>query len=349
MCVLLFCIFPLKAGERCLQGEINGRKHYSQIHNIASETKGERNLSTLWKGFWQVADPKIWLASAVPMAVGGALAYGLTGQFSWYWFFVSMIGVFFIEIGKNAANDLVDYQSGVDLMVTPDKVTPFSGGKRAIVDGNLTLSQAAWTTVATLFAGSAIGFYIAMNREVGILWIGISGLFFAAAYSLPPFKLAYRGFGEAAVGFTFGPLIVCGTFLVQTHFISWEVVLASLPIGFLIANVLFINQYPDYEADLQGNKRNWVVRLGKAKGLAIYKALFVATYISFVLLFAFTHNPFWLLSFLSLPLVTQATDTAAKHSEDIPRFIVANANTIKTYQLTGITMVLAGVMTRFFT
>ena len=305
-------------------------------------------MARLWQGFWQVADPKIWLASIVPMAVGGALAYGLTGQFSWYWFFISMLGVFFIEIGKNAANDLVDYQSGVDLMVTPDKRTPFSGGKRAIVDGNLTLSQAAWITLATLAAGSIIGFYIAFNREPGILWIGVTGLFFAAAYSLPPFKLAYRGFGEAVVGFTFGPLIVCGTFLVQTHFLSWEVFMASLPIGFLIANVLFINQYPDYEADLQGNKRNWVVRLGKAKGLIVYKALFAATYLSFIVLFAATHNPFWLLSFVSLPLVIQAIVTATKHNEDLPRFIVANANTIKIYQLTGITMVLAGILTRYF-
>ncbi|EEG78690.1 prenyltransferase [Dethiobacter alkaliphilus] len=305
-------------------------------------------MTTLWQGFWQVADPKIWVASTVPMAVGGALAYGLTGQFSWYWFLISMLGVFLIEIGKNAANDLVDYESGVDLMVAPDKRTPFSGGKRAIVDGNLTLSQARWITLATLAAGSLIGFYIAFMREPGILWIGLSGLFFAAAYSLPPFKLAYRGLGEAVVGVTFGPLIVSGTFLVQAHFLSWEVILASLPIGLLIANVLFINQYPDYEADLQGNKRNWVVRLGKTKGLSIYKALFAGTYLSFVGLFATTLNPFWLMSFVSLPLVIQAVGAAARYSEDIPKMIVANANTIKTYQLTGLTMVLAAILTRFF-
>lgn len=305
-------------------------------------------MEKAWRGFWQVADPKIWVASTVPMAVGGALAYGLTGQFSWYWFLISMAGVYFIEIGKNAANDYVDYKSGVDLLVTPDKRTPFSGGKRAIVDGNLTLPQAALITVITLALGALIGVYIALFREAAILWIGCSGLFFAAAYSLPPFKLAYRGFGEAVVGFTFGPLIVSGTFVVQTHYLSWEVILASVPIGLLIANILFINQYPDYEADLQGNKRNWVVRLGKDRGLAVYKGLFAAAYLSFVALFAATRNPFWLLPFITLPLVMSAVDTAAAYSEDIPRLIQANANTIKTYQVTGITMVLAGIASRFF-
>ena len=305
-------------------------------------------MQKFWRGFWQVADPKIWIASLVPIAVGGSLAYGMTGLFSWFWFAVSLIGVFFIEIGKNAANDLADYQSGVDLMVAPDKRTPFSGGRRAIIDGNLTIYQAAWITVFTLAVGSAIGIYIAIFREPAILWIGCTGLFFAAAYSLPPFKLAYRGLGEFVVGLTFGPLIVSGAFVVQTHFLSWEVFLVSLPIGFLIANVLFVNQYPDYEADLQGNKRNWVVRLGKEKGITVYKGLFAAAYLSIVALFAVTRNPFWLVPCISIPLVRNAVDHATKYKEDIPRFIQANVNTIKTYQLTGITMVLAGLMSRFF-
>jgi 1,4-dihydroxy-2-naphthoate octaprenyltransferase len=294
-----------------------------------------------------VADPKIWIASTVPIAVGGALAYGLTGNFNGYWFLVSLVGVYFIEIGKNAANDLVDYKSGVDLMVEPDKLTPFSGGKRSIVDGNLTLREAAWITLFTLVAGSAVGFYIAYFREPAIIWIGLCGLFFAAAYSLPPFKLAYRGLGEAVVGFTFGPLIVSGAFVVQAHYLAWEAVLASLPIGFLIANVLFINQYPDYEADMQGNKRNWVVRLGRINGLRVYKSLFAATYLSLLTLFIVSRNPFWLLSFASLPLVIKAVKTADIYKEDIPHLIQANANTIMTYQLTGVTMVLAGILTRF--
>lgn len=306
------------------------------------------DVRRFWKGFWQVADPKIWIASTVPMAVGGAMAYGITGTFHWYWFFVSLIGVYFIEIGKNAVNDFVDFNTGVDLMVAPDKRTPFSGGKRAIVDGNLTLREAAVITAVTLTAGSLVGVYIAFLREPGILWIGCTGLFFAAAYSLPPFKLAYRGMGEAVVGITFGPLIVSGAFLVQTHFLSMEVILASLPIGFLIANVLFINQYPDFEADSQGNKRNWVVRLGKTRGIIVYAALFTATYLSLIALSVVTGNPFWLLPFITLPLVVRAVKIASRYCEDIPNCIPANANTIKTYQITGLTMILAGIMTRFF-
>lgn len=91
------------------------------------------------------------------------------------------------------------------------------------------------------------------------------------------------------VGFTFGPLVMGGTYLVQTHSLRLEVVPASLVLGFLIANVLLINQYPDYEADVRGQKKNWVVRLGKQKAVGEYTALFVMAYVS---LFAF-NNLYW--------------------------------------------------------
>jgi 1,4-dihydroxy-2-naphthoate polyprenyltransferase len=308
----------------------------------------ELSLSRFWRGFWQVADPKIWVASTIPMAVGGALAYGLNGHFNWYWFLVGVAGVYFIEIGKNAANDLFDYKSGVDLMVAPDKITPFSGGKRAIVDGNLTIKEAALITVFTLAAGAVIGLYIAVFREPAILWIGCTGLFFAAAYSIPPFKLAYRGLGEILVGITFGPLIVSGTYLVQTHTLNPIVFLASLPIGFLIANVLWINQYPDYEADLQGKKLNQVVRIGKVKGIRVYAVLFALAYVSLLVLSIASANPFWLLAFIGIPLVLKAVRVAASCYDDIPNCVTANINTIKTYQITGLTMILAAIMSRFF-
>lgn len=305
-------------------------------------------MQRLWRGFWLIADPKIWVASTVPMFVGTALAYGVTGRFNVYWFLISLIGLYFIEIGKTAANDLVDYKSGVDLAVAPQNRTPFSGGRnRAIADGHLRFDEAVLIAAVTLMVGGAFGIYISLYREPLIFWIGTAGLFCALAYSLPPFKLAYRGLGELVVGIAFGPLIVSGAFAVQTHFLVTEVLLVSLPIGFLVANILFINQYPDYEADLQHSKRNWVVRLGKIKGLRVYVLLFALSYLSIIILSFYTRNPLWLLSLLSVPLVVHAVRVASSSYDDIPNFITANVNTLKTYQFTGFTMILSAVANRF--
>ncbi len=298
------------------------------------------------KGFWQLADPKIWIASTVPMLVGSALAFGLTGSFNLYWFAVALIGIYCIEIGKNAVNEVVDYQSGVDRYVTPEQRTPFSGGKKTIVDGLLTVAEARSIAIATLAAGAIIGLYIAFSREPLVLWVGLLGLFFAAFYSLPPLKFSYRGLGEMAVGFTFGPLITSGAYLVQAHTLSPLVILTSLPIGFLIANVLWINQYPDYEADRKGKKLNGVVRLGKKQGVKVFAALFAAAYLSLIALFIASGNPFWLLPFLTLGMAKRAVSVAREYHDYLPRQVEANARTIQTYQLSGAAMVFAALLSR---
>ncbi len=303
-------------------------------------------MKRLWNGFWQISDPKIWIASTIPMAVGAAIAYSHQGSFNWYWFLVGIIAMYLLEIGKNAINEYIDYLSGVDRFVTPEKRTPFSGGKKTIIDGKLTLKENLLIGIVTVLAGSLIGLYIVFNREFNILWIGLAGVFFALFYSLPPIKFAYRGVGEFIVGFTFGPLITTGTYLVQAHTITTEVIVASLPLGFIIANVLWINQYPDYEADLKGGKMNGVVRLGKEKGIIVFAALFGLAYLVLFTLTVISGNLLWLLAFVSIPLALKAVTVARKHFNNIPKLIEANAKTIQIYQLTGLTMIAAALLPR---
>ncbi len=298
----------------------------------------------LWQGFWQVADPKIWIASTIPMAVGGALAYASSSSFSWPWYLTGLAAIYLIEIGKNAINEYVDYLSGVDRFVAPDKRTPFSGGKKTIVDGKLSLKENLAIGIITIAAGCFLGLLIIFFREFNVFWFGLAGVFFALFYSLPPFKFAYRGLGELAVGISFGPLITCGTFLVQTGTLIPLVILASLPLGLLIANVLWINQYPDYEADLQGGKRNGVVRLGKQKAGIVYTLLFALAYLAMPVLALYSKNWFWLLPLTSLPLAFRAVKVARTQYDNIGLLVEANAKTIQIYQLTGLTMAAAALL-----
>ncbi len=308
----------------------------------------DSELKRFWKGFWQIADPKIWIASTIPMAVGAAMAYADRGSFNWSWFLLGVIAIYLLETGKNAINEYVDYLSGVDRYVTPDKRTPFSGGKKTIIDGMLSLRENLFIGIVTVASGSALGLYIVLMREPLVLWVGLAGVFFALFYSLPPFQFAYRGVGEFVVGLTFGPLIMSGTYLVQTGTIIWPVVLASFPLGFLIANVLWINQYPDYEADLKGNKMNGVVRIGKEKGVTVYALLFGLAYLSIIILAAFSGNPLWLIAFLGLPAAVRAVKVARLYFDDIPKLIEANAKTIAVYQITGLTMIAAALLPLLF-
>ncbi|ADD03365.1 MULTISPECIES: prenyltransferase [Thermoanaerobacter] len=298
----------------------------------------------IWRGFWQLADPKIWVASTVPMFVAASYAYRKTGKFDFLWFFISVIGIYLIEIGKNAVNEFIDYKSGVDTFVTPDKRTPFSGGKKTIVEGKLTVKETIIIAVLTMLGACLIGLIIVIFREPLVLIIGLLGILISIFYSLPPFKFSYIGLGEVAVGVTFGPLIMTGMYLVLTHHISRDILLLSLPIGFLITNVLWINQYPDYEADLKGHKYNLLVRIGKEKGVIVYAVLYGAAYLSFIVIAIVTKNILWLLSFVTLPLAVQSVKIAREYYDNIPRLIKANANTVKIYQITGFSMIIAALL-----
>ena len=197
-------------------------------------------------------------------------------------------------------------------------------------------------------AAALIGIYISVYREPKVFIIGVIGFTLSIIYSLPPFKLAYRGLGELTVGLTFGPLIILGTYLVQTHTISPEIILVSLPIGLLITNVLWINQYPDYNADKKGAKMNWVVRLGRKKAVVIYILLFVLSYLSLFLIFIVFRNPFWLLPFVSFPLVLEAVQTARKYYDNVPKLVLANLRTVQVYQLFGLMLFLAAILDKVF-
>jgi len=297
----------------------------------------------IWQGFWQLADPKIWIASTVPMLIGAGLAYAKTGALDVGWLLLAFVGIYMIEIGKNAVNEFYDYITGADRFVQTDERTPFSGGKKTIIEGKLSLIETGIIAVVTLVVAFLIGVFIAVVREPNIFWIGMAGGVIAVAYTFPPFKLAYRGLGEIVIGIAYGPLIVSGMYLMLSHTWSWDILLVGVPIGFLIMNVIWINQYPDYEADLKAGKRNWVVRLGRERGIKVYVALYVAALISLIVLAIIYRNPLWLLGFLAIPLAIQSVKIAKTHYRDVPKLMAANGRTVQIYQLIGVAMLIAAV------
>lgn len=278
------------------------------------------------------------------MLVGASLAYGRRGKFNFPWFIISLMGIYLIEIGKNASNEYIDYKTGVDINIAPENRTPFSGGKKTIVQGKLSLGEVMYIALGTFSLACGIGLLIVLFKEPRVLWIGLLGIFFSIFYSVPPFRFAYNGLGEFAVGFTFGPLITLGSYLVMSGALDFRVMVVGLPLGFFIANVLWINQYPDYEADRQGNKKNWLVRLGKEKGLKIYVLLFVLAYASFILTSILYRNAIWLTGFISLPLAYKSIKTAKKEFDNIQKLIKANAYTVVIYQISGLIMIISSLI-----
>ena len=176
--------------------------------------------------------------------------------------------------GANVINDYYDALSGCDEANT-ERQFPFTGGSRFIQNGVLSLRATGIFGYALLAAVVPAGLWLTAVSASGLILIGLAGLVVGWAYSAPPLKLQSRGLGEFAI--TAGwLLVVVGSDFVQRHGFSFGPVAAGLGFALLVANVLYINQFPDVRADASAGKNTLVVRLGVAKarwGYVIIAAL----------------------------------------------------------------------------
>ena len=234
-------------------------------------------------GLWRLADPKISLASMASLFLG-ACASAVAGPLHWGWLALTVLGIFCIEVAKNASGEIFDFDSGADPGVAPEHLTPFSGGKRVLVEALLTRSQTIGIAAVTYLLGIAIGIAIVLYREPMVLWLGMIGVGAAYFYNGAPLKLAYRGLGELTVAFCYGPLICSGMYLVQQGTVTPQVVALSLPLGLLIGAFLWINEFPDVHADRMASKNTWVVRLGPRSASRVFAIILVTAGILLALL-----------------------------------------------------------------
>jgi 1,4-dihydroxy-2-naphthoate polyprenyltransferase len=292
-------------------------------------------VGTFGAGLWRLADPKISLASMASIALGTAAA-ARDGALAWGWLAVTVAGIFLIEVAKNASGEVFDFDSGADLAVAPEDRSPFSGGKRVLVDGLLTRRQTMLIAAVAYALGAAAGLVMVLEREPRVLWIGVAGIALAYFYHAPPFRLSYRGLGEGAVALCYGPLVCAGTYLVQRGRLSPEVVLLSLPLGVLIAAFLWINEFPDYEADRAAGKRTLVVRLGRARAARVFGAM-VGTAFGILVLLPLGGLPLGvLLGLMALPFGIAAARRLLREPEATARIVPAQAWTLLCFVLAAV-------------
>lgn len=282
-------------------------------------------------------------ATVVPVVLGAALAWYDTSGFMWMRFWLTLIGALLIHAGTNLANDYFDHVSGSD-EANPNP-TPFSGGSRVIQNGLIAPGSILLAAITALVFGSGVGLYLnALSGGNVILALGVVGVFLGVFYSAKPFRVGYRSFGEIAVGIGFGPLMVLGAYYVQAKHMSLGAFLTSIPIGILIALVVFINEFPDYAGDKAAGKRTLVVILGKRRAVILYHLLLAGAYICILPLVIFKYLPaICLIVFFSLPLAVKAVMVSRKNFDKVYELLPANASTIGLHSFIGI-LLCAGII-----
>ena len=145
------------------------------------------------------------------------------------------------------------------------------------------------------------------------------------------------GLGEIFIFFAFGPFITLGTGYVITGSLSWSDFLLGIPHGFFIMAVIWINEFPDYQADNNAKKRNIVVRIGLSKARYVYSIIMLLPFLSVVLLVYTIEIPYTvLLSLIALPLSLKAIHILWTRYTSYQDIIPAQGLTILTMTSVGL-------------
>ena len=291
--------------------------------------------------WWMELRPSFLVATLIPLLIGALVAWSKTGVFSWFYLLLTVLGGLLLHMGTNMINDYFDHKSRNDEL-NRQFVRPFSGGSRMIQLGLLTPLEVLCASLLCFVAGSFIGIYLFVVRGPLIFILGLIGVISGFFYTAPPFKLANRGFGELVVGINFGLLMVLGSYYVQIQHLALEPFLVALPVMFLIMAVIYINEFPDYEADKEVGKATLVVRLGRKRAVVGYIIIMGLAYLSIIITSLIrTISPYAALGLLSLPLAIKGIRHAALHYKHPFDLIPANVSTIMAHLITG-ALIIAG-------
>ena len=286
--------------------------------------------------------PQFLLLSVVLAFLGTCIAW-YDGYFHLGYALLAFLGLLLCHISTNVLNDYFDYRSGIDLEV---KRTPFSGGSGILPAALLKPKQVLWFGLVSFLLAVPIGVYFVVTLDKG--WQLLPLLLVAAVCIIlyTPF-LTRVGWPEWAPGAGMGALPVLGAYFVQTTAYTLPAVVAIIPSGILVHNLLLLNEFPDTEADSKAGRKTLPIIVGKSKAWMVYSALTLVVYLWIIGWVVAGKMPaFSLIALLTLPFAIKAIRGARKHDE-MSQLVPAMANNVLVVLLTqfllGIGYILAGV------
>jgi len=284
--------------------------------------------------------PQFLLLSVVLAFLGTCIAW-YDGFFHLGYAVLAFFGLLLAHISVNVFNDYFDYRSGIDLVT---KRTPFSGGSGILPEALLKPRQVFWLGMTSFLLAAVIGVYFVIVTGWLLLPLLLVGALSILFYTPVILK---RRWPEWSPGLGMGALPILGAYFVQADAYTWPAVIASIPSGILVHNLLFLNEFPDTEADKTANRKTSPITMGMEKASIVYSVLMVAVYLWIIgWVIAGIMPIFSLLALLTVPFAIKAIQGARKHQE-ITRLIPAMANNVLVVLLTqlllGIGYILATV------
>lgn len=294
--------------------------------------------------------PKKWLlVIRVPFLLLPVVLAFLGASIAWYYgafhlghALLAFLGLLLAHISVNVFNEYFDFRSGVDLKT---QRTPFSGGSGAIPLGLISPGQALWLGLGTFLAIVAIGIYFTVVTG----WLLLPLLLVAAVCITiyTPFILK-MDWPEWAPAVGLGALPVLGAYFVQTGDYTVPAIVASIPSGILVHNLLLLNEFPDVEADATVNRKTLPIAIGKRKASVVYSVLMGMVYLWIVGgVITGWMPPFSVIALLTLPFAVKAIQGAINY-QDLGKLVPGMANNVLVVLVTQLLLGIGYILSRVF-
>jgi 1,4-dihydroxy-2-naphthoate octaprenyltransferase len=284
------------------------------------------------------------LLSLIFVSLGTAIAW-IHGAFDPLVTVLTLVGVLSLHMSVNVLNDYFDYRSGIDIITTP---TPFSGGSRILPSKELRAGSVLAAGLLFLIIGAGTGIYFLSRFAFNPLLIGILAISLISVLGYS-FLFAKWGLGEFIAGLNFGPFMLLGTYYVQTGTISLEPIIIGLILGILTAGILYINEFPDTQADMQMGRMHLVARWGKATAASRFKFLIASAYVIVILgVITSAITPFALISLLTIPKARFAVKHLGQNYDKSMELVPGMANMVMATLWTGGLLFIGYLVSGFF-
>ncbi len=266
---------------------------------------------------------KVTRANFLPLAVvitatNLAAAFYSHGAFNIPDAFLVLFGAVLLHASVNAFNNYFDYRSGIDARTHK---TPFSGGVETLVRGEMKASSALLVAISSLVLAGLIGTYFLFQFFIALIPIVVYGTVAIVLYT--PVIAKIYGLSEIVAGTGFG-VMGLGVYVTQAGHIDLSAVAIFVPTSILVDLLLFLNEFPDVEADRTGGRKHLVIILGNHGAAKLYVAAVAATYISILAAVQLGIAPFFtLLAFLSIPIAYKACKIVLKQHDNMPNLLPA--------------------------
>ena len=137
-------------------------------------------------------------------------------------------------------------------------------------------------------------------------------------------------------------MIVLGTFFVQTSHITMEPILGGIVVGILSSLVLFVNSFPDFDADKAGGRKTLVIMLGKKKAsnaVWIFPIIVYGIIVSGIVLHVLPILS--LITLFTIPLLIKSGLRLKQNFDDIDKIVPTMGLFVSYSRITGLLLVLS--------